>query len=185
MAEKKLTRKEAKRKNLLQVLALIVIAAVIIAVVVIAQMWFSSRPDPQPEESAIEVTVGEDTREVLPYLIAEPGTEGEAGEVDTFDVGPDDTVEISVPPHVFDHDWSVVRIYDDPAINDQTLYGPNERDQVSVPGSVDPVNEGDERPRLMVVEVQSVLIGTDGEEETPYSVVWSVATEYANSLSEE
>lgn len=182
MAEKKITRKEAKRKNLLQVLALIVVAAVVIAVVVIVQSWLSARPDPQPHESTIEASVGDDSREVLPYLIAEPGTEGEAGDIATFEVGPDDTVEITVPSHVYDHDWSVVSIYDDPAVNDQTLYGPNERDQVSIPGSVDPVEEGDERPRLMVVEVQSVLIGTEGEEETPYSVVWSIATEYANEV---
>jgi len=48
---------------------------------------------------------------------------------------------------------------------------------VEIPGSVDPVNEGDPRPRLMVVEISSAMIGHDADgEETPYATVWSLST---------
>ena len=42
------TRKEARKKSLLQILALIVVVAVIVASVVIFQSWRNSRPGPEP-----------------------------------------------------------------------------------------------------------------------------------------
>lgn len=176
------TRKEAKRKSLLQVLALLVVAAVVVAVVVLAQTWFSNRPSPEPEDTALSVSVGDEQLEVLPYIVAEPGQEPQEGDIPTVEVGPDETLTIELPSHVYDHDWSAVLIYDDPAANDERLHGPSDTDRLEVPGSVDPVTEGGERPQLMVVEIQSVMIGHDANgEETPYSTIWSVATDNAQA----
>lgn len=174
------TRKEAKRKSLLQVLALVVIAAVVVAVVVLAQSWLRNQPDPAPAETALEVTVGDKTTEIYPYMVAEPGVQPEEGEVPTVEADENSTLTINLPEHVYDHDWTAVLIYDDPAANDQIVHGPHDAQSIDVPVTVDPVAEGDERPRLMVVEIQSVMIGPgeDGEE-SPFTTVWSVATPFA------
>ena len=44
------TRKEARKKSLLQILALIVVVAVIVAAVVIFQNWWNQRPGPDPRD---------------------------------------------------------------------------------------------------------------------------------------
>lgn len=174
------TRKEAKRKSLLQVLTLLVIAAVVVAVVVLAQSWLRNQPDPEPEDTAIEVSVGEQTKEVYPYMIAEPGVEPAENEVPTIEVADEDNVLISLPEHVYDHDWTAVIIYDEPGANDQILHGPYEAEEITVPVTAEPVEEDGETPRLMVVEIQSAMIGTnDAGEQTPYTTVWSVATQHA------
>lgn len=174
------TRKEARKKSLLQTLALVVVAAVIIAIVVLAQSWLRNRPDPEPADTAVTAEAGGREYEVYPYIVAEPGVEPVERDVESVEVGEDETLTVTVPDHVFDHDWSAVLIYDDPAANDEILHGPSESDTVSAPGSVDPGQEGAERPKLVVVEIKSVLIGhNDAGEETPYTTVWSVATQNA------
>ena len=72
----------------------------------------------------------------------------------------------------------MLSIYDDPAANDETSHGANETTEVDIPGSVDPIEASTgERPRLMVVEVSSLMIGTDDDgEETPLATVWSLST---------
>lgn len=175
------TRKEAKRKSLLQVLTLVVIAAVVVAVVVLAQSWIRNQPDPEPADTALEVSAGEDRTEIYPYMIAEPGVEPAENEVPTVDVDEQDTLTVTLPEHVYDHDWTAVLIYDDPAANDQILHGPYDAESIDVPVTTDPVTDGGERPRLMVVEIQSVMIGTDDAgEPTPYTTVWSIATPFAD-----
>lgn len=179
------TRKEAKRKTLLQVLTLVVIAAVVVAVVVLAQSWIRNQPAPEPADTALEVTVGGETTEIYPYMIAEPGVEPEEGDVPTIQAGEDETVTVTVPDHVSDHDWSAVLIYDDPAANDQILHGPHDTNRIEVPVSVDPTTEDGDRPLLMVVEIQSVMIGTDADgNEAPFTTVWSVATQHAESTED-
>lgn len=178
------TRKEARRKSLLQMLALVVVAAVVIAVVVLAQSWLRNRPDPEPENTTLTATVGDRDYEIHPYLVAEPGVEPDENDVQTIEVGDDESLTITVPEHVADHDWSAVLIYDDVAANDEVLHGPSESDTLTVPGSVDPLAEGAERPKLVVVEIQSVLIGhNDAGEEGPYTTVWSVATQNAEGAA--
>lgn len=174
------TRKEARKKSLLQMLALVVVAAVVIAVVVLAQSWLRNRPDPAPEDTAVTAEAGGREYSIYPYLIAEPGVEPVERDVQTVEVGEEETLTVTVPDHVSDHDWSAVLIYDDPAANDEVLHGPSDSDTVTAPGSVEPLEEGGPRPRLVVVEIQSVLIGqSENGEETPFSTVWSVATQNA------
>ncbi|GAB3938921.1 DUF2771 domain-containing protein [Corynebacterium tapiri] len=170
------TRKEAKRKSLLQLLTLLVVAAVIVAVVVLAQTWLKNRPDPLPQETALTVSWGDQKREVLPYLVAEPGAQAQDGQVDTIEVSDQDTVTIEVPDHVADHDWTAVMIYSDPAANDQVVHGPHEASSVEVAVT----SERGSDAKLSVVEIQSVLIGKDEQgQEAPFTTVWSVATQHA------
>lgn len=71
----------------------------------------------------------------------------------------------------------MLTIYDDPAANDEFYHTSYDATEATVPGSVDPTEEGAERPRLVVVEVSAVMIGEDENgEESPYTVTWSLST---------
>lgn len=171
------TPKKARKKSLLQFLALVIAVVIIIVAAVVAQGWWNNRPGPEPRDVTVTARVGETSLEVSPYLVCEPGLECPEGEVPNLPVGPDDTLVLEIPEAIHDHDWQLLMIYDDPAANDQQLHGGYDAERVEIPGSVDPLEEGDQRPRLMVVEISSAMIGLDADgEETPYATVWSLST---------
>ncbi|QGU06689.1 hypothetical protein COCCU_03700 [Corynebacterium occultum] len=171
--------KKAKKKSLLRVLTLIIAVVIVVVASVLVQTWWNNRPGPEPAEISLTARVGEQEIELLPYLACEPGTECEEGDIPALEVGPGETLELEIPEEVHRGEWSLLSIYDDPAANDQILHAGYDADSAEIPGSVDPVEEGNaERPRLVVVEVSAVMIGTDADgEETPLSVVWSLNTQ--------
>ncbi|AKK10644.1 DUF2771 domain-containing protein [Corynebacterium uterequi] len=177
------TRNEAKKKSLLQLLTLVIVATLVVAAVVLGQWWLRQRPDPLPEDTVVTVSVGDgDGHEVRPYLLATPGVLPVETTPAVIEVGPEDTVTIDLPEHVYDHDWSAVVIYDNPAFNDEIHHGPNDARSLSVVAAKSPLQAGEQPGRLVVVEIQSVLIGQDADgEETPVTTVWSVATQHAQA----
>ncbi|MFV8381744.1 DUF2771 domain-containing protein [Corynebacterium hindlerae] len=158
-----------RKRNLTQFLILIVAVVVVVAGSIAFQKWWNNRPGPEPAT----VTIKANGQDISPYMVCEPGLECPEGEVPSVAVGPDDTLKIEVPKEIYDHDWSVLKIYDDPAFNDQSFFKGHEAKDVEIKGSAD----AEPRPRLVVVEVSTVLIGHDAKGvETPYTVVWSVHT---------
>lgn len=171
------TRRQAKKKSLLQILALIIAVVIIVVATVLVQNWWNNRPGPEPGEVSVTASVGDESIEVSPYLVCEPGVECPEGEVPNLPVGPDETLKLELPEPIHNHDWQLLMIYDDPGANDQQLHGAYDATEVEIPGSVDPVGESTERPRLVVVEVSSVMVGHDEEGvETPYTTIWSLST---------
>ena len=179
------TPKKARQKALLQFLTLLVAVVIIVVAAVLAQNWWNNRPGPQPQDVTVTATNGDDSLEVSPYIVCEPGLECPEGDVPNLPVGADDTLVLGIPENIHDHDWQLLMIYDDPAANDQQFHGAYDATSVEIPGSVDPVNEGDPRPRLMVVEISAAMVGLDADgEETPYATVWSLSTmEEGDSLN--
>lgn len=172
------TLKEAKQKSFIQVIGLVFVIILVVAAVVLGQTWLNSRPDPEPEEVSVTVAVGDRSREISPYLVCAPGEECVEGEVPVLEVGAEESLTVTVPKPIYDHDWQVLSIYDDPGANNQLLHGPHDTESVEVPGSVDPIGDSAERPRLVVVEISSVMIGHDeAGVETPYTTVWSIAAQ--------
>ena len=180
------TVKQARKKSLLQFLALIIAVAVIVVAVVLFQKWRNDRPGPEPQDVTITATVGSDTLDVAPYSVCEPGTDCKEGEVPNLTVGPDDTLKLEIPEAISNHEWSVLSIYDDPAANDSTSHGANETTSLDIPGSVPPIEASTgERPKLMVVEISTLMIGHDANgEETPMQTVWSLSTMTDEELEE-
>lgn len=171
------TRRQAKKKSLLQILGLIIAVVIVAVATVLIQNWWNNRPGPEPEDVTITATVGEESLEVSPYLVCEPGVECPEGEVPTLPVGPEETLRLEIPEAIHNHDWQLLLIYDDPGANDQQYHGPYDLEEVEIPGSTDPVGDSTERPRLVVVEVSSVMVGHDDDGvETPYSTIWSLST---------
>ncbi|MEJ5927650.1 DUF2771 domain-containing protein [Corynebacterium sp. H128] len=156
-----------RKRNLTQFLILIIAVVAVIAGSIAFQNWWNSRPGPAPEAVAIKAN----GQEVLPYTVCEPGVECPEGKIPQISVPADGSLRIEVPKDIYDHDWSVLKIYDDPAANDQHYFKANEAKDMEIPGSLD----GEPRPRLVVVEVSTVLIGRNAAgAETPYTVVWSI-----------
>ncbi len=180
------TVKQARKKSLLQFLALIIAVAVIVVAVVMFQKWWNDRPGPDPQDVTITATVGDEMMEVAPYSVCEPGADCEEGEVPNLTVGPDDTLKLEIPEAIYNHEWSVLSIYDDPAANDSTAHGANETTSLEIPGSVPPIEASTgERPQLMVVEISTLMIGHDANgEETPMHTVWSLSTMTDEELKE-
>ncbi|MGV3072132.1 DUF2771 domain-containing protein [Corynebacterium phoceense] len=170
------TRKEAKKKSLLQLLAVIIAVVVIVVAVVLFQNWRSTQPGAQPQDIKVTASVGDESMEVAPYMVCEPGADCPEGEVPNLVVGENDTLKIEVPDDIASNQWQLLTIYDDPAANDEQLHGAGETTVVEVPGSVEGASEG-KKAHLAVVEISAVLLGTnEGGEETPYTAVWSLST---------
>ena len=94
------TRKEARKKSLLQLLALIIAVAVIVVSVVLFQNWWNSRPGPEPQDITVKASVGEKSLDVAPYMVCELGTECPEGEAPNLTVGKDDTLHLEIPEAV-------------------------------------------------------------------------------------
>ena len=172
------TRREAKKKSLLQILAMIIAVVIVVVAAVLFQNWWNSRPGPEPGEVTIAATAGGEAIELSPYLVCEPGVECPEGEVPNLPVGAEETLRLAIPEPIHNHEWQLLMVYDDPDANDYQLHGPYDTTEVEIPGSLDPVGGSGERPQLIVVEVSSVMIGRDDAgEETPYATVWSLNTE--------
>lgn len=179
-----MAKNPTKRKNLTQILSLIVAVSIVVVASILFQTWWKNRPGQEPAEVTISAYPN-DTKdqaiEVHPYSICEPGVPCDQGEVPSLALGEEDSLTLELPKDIYDHDWSLLSIYDDPAANDETYFGANEQQEVTIPGSVPALgDDSEQKPRLVVVEVSSVLIGHDQSgEESPYTVTWSISTDYA------
>ncbi|MDU0478114.1 DUF2771 domain-containing protein [Staphylococcus chromogenes] len=159
-----------RKRNLVQFLSLIVAVLLIVAGSIAFQKWWNDRPGPDPHSVTLRAAAGSQKIEVSPYTVCEAGVECPQGTVPEIALGGDGSLKLELPEEVYDHDWSLLKIYDDPAANDQTFYKGNEKKDVEIAAT------SASGSRLVVVEVSSLLIGKDANGvETPYTVVWSVS----------
>ncbi|GAA1474542.1 DUF2771 domain-containing protein [Corynebacterium felinum] len=168
--------KAKTRKTIIQISGLVAAVAVVVVASVLFQNWWNNRPGPEPRDVAIQATIQDDTTDVFPFSICEPGVECEEAAPTILKLGADETMKLVLPKHVYDHDWSLLKIYDDPAANDEHYFGAYEQQTVDIKGSAEPVEKNSTtRPQLVVVEVKAVMIGHDANGvETPYTTTWSI-----------
>ena len=129
-----MSRKAQRRKKYtIQIIGLIVAVCVVIGISFVFQTWWNGRPGTAPQEVAVSVSIGGgESTKVLPYLVCEPGTECPQGELTPLPITDADSVDISVPKDIYDHDWAVLAIYDDPAANSETYHGAYEAETASI-----------------------------------------------------
>ncbi len=167
--------RKTRRRNLIQIAALIAAVAVVVAGSIAFQTWWNKRPEKEPRDIAIEFSSPTASQEVFPFSICEPGVECPENSVPVITMSADQELTVKVPPQVSDHDWSLLKIYDDPAANDQSFYAAHDANEIKVSGSASLKKDAQSLAKLVVVEVSSVLIGHDDKgDETPYTVTWSV-----------
>ncbi|WP_080796053.1 DUF2771 domain-containing protein [Corynebacterium pacaense] len=169
--------RKTRRRNLIQIIALTLAVVLVVVASVVFQSWWNDRPDPEPSEISVTASSPAGEIEVFPFSVCEPGVACEENEVPVLEVGADEELHLSIPEAIHDHDWYLLTIYDDPAANDEFYHTSFDATEVTVPGSVDPTEEGGQRPRLVVVEISAVMIGHDSDgEQAPYTTTWSLST---------
>ncbi|APT84294.1 DUF2771 domain-containing protein [Corynebacterium aquilae] len=171
----------AARKNLTQFAILVAAVAVVVTVSVVFQHWWNNRPAPNPASLAIEASSGDNTVEVTPFTACELGEKCPENPVPSLKIGKTGDVKLVLPKDVYDHDWALTKVYDEPAASGEEYFKAYEAKEATIPVEVDAVDGSDgHRPRLVVVEVKSLLVGQNDEgQEAPFEVVWSLSTDDA------
>lgn len=177
---KKARRKAAQRRQYMMFGAIVLLVVVVAGAVLGYQRWSQNRPGPDPQDLRVTVTdaSGEET-EYAPFSVCQRFTgDCEESEQQPVEIGPDDEITLSVPEEVSSQDWSLLQIYDDPAANSENTWAAGERTEVTVRGSAETGDGGDntDGARLSVVEVHALVLGEDDGEEVPYGVVWAFGT---------
>lgn len=174
---KKQRRKAAQRKQLLMVLGVIVLVAVVAGAVLGIQKYLDSRGGTKPADLRVTAVSadGEET-ELAPWSIWADG-EARTNDEDpsTLDIPADGEITLKLPSDVYDHDWTLLQFYDDEGANTSNSYAANESKEVTIKGSSDLTDDDGNHPRLIGLEIQSVLIDDSGDEEEPVVAVWSIA----------
>ncbi|MGO3363615.1 MAG: DUF2771 domain-containing protein [Corynebacterium sp.] len=176
---KKQRRKAAQRRQLLTFLGIVVLVLLVAGVVFGVQQWMNNRPGTAPEDLRITATVNGEEKEFAPYYVCPVDAEDCDEEEPTgIPLGPDDEVTFELPEEIYDHDWTMLQIFDDPAANTENSYTAHEETEVTVKGSSDLEDDEGNNPPLTVVEFHSLQIGEDDDgEEEPYGAVWAFTPE--------
>ncbi|MCS4490061.1 DUF2771 domain-containing protein [Corynebacterium sp. ES2794-CONJ1] len=156
------------KKTIVQVAGLGVAVLVVLITSIAFQNWWNNRPGTAPEDLKIQAQLGSERFEVPPYSVCELGEPCREDSPTLKDLSAANELVVDVPRDIYDHDWTVLSIYDDPAHNSEFYFGPYEKKHIEIPTT-------NSDAELLVVEIKSVLIGRDADgAETPLSVVWSV-----------
>lgn len=174
---KKQRRKKEQRKQLLALLAIVVLVLVVVGGVLLYNQWSDKRVKTLPSEQRIVAVVGGKETEIPPYSACEVGDQDCKGDKPfELEIGDAEEFTLKLPQDVFDHDWAMVQIFDDPGANVEQYFKANESEEVTVSVESDKETEDGSVPRLTVLEIQSLLIGLDASgEQTPVNTVWSIA----------
>lgn len=167
--------KAGKSKTGWTVAGIAVAVVAIVAALYFFLDWQQSRPDTPPEQIEVTAEAGGNEISTTPFSVCEFGTECPEGEVARIDASGADSIRITVPDEIASQQWSVLSIYDDPAANTERTFTPGETGEVDVPVTAE--HEGNDTG-LVVVEVSTLLVGTDAaNEETPVMATWAFTTE--------
>lgn len=174
---KKQRRRKAQRKQLMTVLAIIALVAVVVAAVLFYNRWQEGRIETLPQDQRIVAVVDGQETNIAPYSTCEVDDHNcTGGEPFELKVGDAKEFTLKIPADVYDHDWRMVQIFDDPGANSESYFTSHESEEVTVSVESEKKSEDGSTPKLTVVEIQSLLIGEDADgEQTPVNTVWSIA----------
>ncbi|HIW95396.1 MAG TPA: DUF2771 domain-containing protein [Candidatus Corynebacterium gallistercoris] len=160
-------------------LTIAAVVAIVIAGVIGYTRWKDGQVETLPADQVIVAVVDGQETEIRPYSACQlDDPECQPSEPTVLKVGDADEIELRVPEDVYDHDWSVLRIYDDPGANADDYYKSYEVESVTIPVTSEKKAEDGSSPTLAVVEVHSMLVGLDDEgEQAPIATVWSIGIE--------
>ena len=144
---------------------LLVAVVVVVTASIFFQSWWNNRPGPDPATVEVTAELGGVSVAATPYSLCEPGVPCKENTVTELSGSGD--LHLVLPKDIYDHDWALLKVYDDPAKNTQDYFAPNEKKDITFPTA-----DGD--AKLVVVEVSSAMVGRDANgEETPMTVTWS------------
>lgn len=172
---KKQRRKKEQRRQLMMGAAILLAVAVVVAAVLGYNAWKDGQVETLPEEQRIVAVVDGEEQEVAPYsTCAVDAADCQPGEPFKLQLDGAKEFTLKIPRDVYDHDWALLKVYDDPGANTDDYFTSNERQEVTIKIDAERKSEDGSTPQLAVVEIQSLLIGLDAEKnQTPVTAVWS------------
>lgn len=168
---KAMATSKQKRKTRHQILALLLAVVLVVALSLGFQYWWNNRPATAPADITISVTTSDGQEfEVAPYTVCEVGESCDTpDEVTTITLPAAGSVTLHIPEEIADHDWNLLQIYDDPALNDQFYYAAHERDEITLEARVAASNADEDQ---------------EADADADASATSSTATTTASSTSE-
>lgn len=173
---KKQQRKRAQRKQLMTMGAIVALVVVVIGGVLLYNRWQDGKVETLPQDQRITAVVDGEEHEIAPYSVCElDDPDCEPSEPYKLQVGDAKKVTIKPPEDVYDHDWSLLQIFDEPGANQDNYYKGYEREEVTLDLEASMKADDGSPPQLKVLELHSMLVGLDdNDEQTPYATIWSI-----------
>lgn len=182
---KKQLRQRAQRRQLFSFLSLVAVVALIIAGIVYYNSWNSTRGASlpadhiMPADQVITAVVNGKEIPITPYSACElDAKDCPGGTPFSLDLAGAQDFTLKIPEDVSNHDWLLLGIYDDPGANTEQYFTANEASEVTLNRLSTQKSEDGSIPKLVVVEIQSLLIGVDKDgKQSPFNSIWSIAVQ--------
>lgn len=173
---KKQQRQRAQRKQLLTMGAIVALVVVVIGGVLLYNRWQDGKIETLPKDQRIIAVVDGKEVEIAPYSACQlDDPDCRPSEPYKLEMGDAKEVTLKLPEDVYDHDWSMLQIFNDPGANQDNYYKGNERQEVTLKTEANVKAKDGSTPLLRVVELHSMLVGLDdNDEQTPYATIWSI-----------
>lgn len=173
---KKQQRKRAQRKQLLTMGSIVALVVVVIGGVLLYNRWQDGKIETLPQDQRITAVVDGEEHEIAPYSVCElDDPDCHPSEPSKLEVGGAKQVTLKLPEDVYDHDWSLLQIFDEPGANQDNYYKAHERQEVTLDLEASVKTKEGKTPTLKVLELHSMLVGLDeNDEQTPYATIWSI-----------
>lgn len=173
---KKQQRKRAQRKQLMTMGAIVALVVVVIGGVLLYNRWQDGKIETLPQDQRIIAVVDGEEHEIAPYSVCQlDDPHCKPSEPYKLQVGDAKKVTLKPPEDVYDHDWSLLQIFDEPGANQDNYYKSYEREEVTLDLEASVKADDGSTPQLKVLELHSMLVGLDdNDEQTPYATIWSI-----------
>ncbi|KAB1501338.1 DUF2771 domain-containing protein [Corynebacterium sp. 320] len=173
---KKQRRKKQQRRQLLIGLAIVCAVIVVVGAVLGYNAWKDRQVDVLPQDQRITAVVGDREIELAPYSTCEvDDAQCTPSQPTTLELHGAKEFTLKIPEDVYDHDWSLLKVFDDPGANEDNYFKSDEKHEVTLSVEADKKASDGSTPQLKVVEVQSLLIGVDADkQQTPIMTIWSL-----------
>lgn len=173
---KRQRRQAAQRRQLLTFLAIVALVAAIAGIVLGVQYYQDSRAETAPKDLRITALTADGEVDLAPYSVCAAGdVDCRGDEPSKVALPTDGEITLKLPSEIYDHDWTIVQIFDDPSANTENSYSANEKKEITLQGSAKSEDAKGKGSRLTVAEIQMLLIDKSGGKEEPVAAVWSIA----------
>lgn len=173
---KKQQRKRAQRKQLMTMGAIVALVVVVIGGVLLYNRWQDGKIETLPQDQRIIAVVNGEEHEIAPYSVCQlDDPDCKPSQPYKLHVGNAKKVTIKPPEDIYNHDWSLLQIFDEPGANQDNYYKSYEREEVTLDLKASLKADDGSTPQLKVLELHSMLVGLDdNDEQTPYATIWSI-----------
>ena len=173
---KKARRKQEQRKQLLAFAAIVAVVAIVAAAIVFYNRWRDGQVETLPQDQRIVAVVDGQEQHIAPYSTCElDDKDCKPGQPAPLELKGAKEFTLKIPQDVTNHDWSLLKIYNDPGANQDNYFRADEAQEVKLKLGAERKSADGSTPSLKLVEVRSMLVGLDAEKnQTPVNTIWSI-----------